>query len=174
MAQRHARRVAKLRQDQLTSRGSFENIVTVNRMFELLPFDGIRGRDRLQPRARSGQRRSGRHRGGDRRRREPDRRLDDRNPGPSRISPRVSRPSSATPRSRADPGDPIEHPEQKATQVASKAKHCGRVFQHMLINGWAGDQFTGLALLCASGRRSTPGPTARPSTSRPSTSSSTS
>jgi len=44
--------------------------------------------------------------------------------------------------------------DQKATQIAGKAKHCGRVFQHMLINGsGAANQFTGLALLCAVGQK---------------------
>lgn len=43
--------------------------------------------------------------------------------------------------------------DQTATQISSKAKHCGRVFQHMLINGTgAGDQFTGLISLCAAGQ----------------------
>jgi hypothetical protein len=41
--------------------------------------------------------------------------------------------------------------DQTAVQIASKAKHCGRVYQHMLINGTgAGDTFEGLATLCAS------------------------
>lgn len=44
--------------------------------------------------------------------------------------------------------------DQKAVQIASKAKHCGRVFQHMLINGsGSSNQFSGLILLCASGQK---------------------
>lgn len=40
--------------------------------------------------------------------------------------------------------------DQTATQIASKAKHCGRVYQHMMINGdGSGDTFEGLAVLCA-------------------------
>lgn len=40
--------------------------------------------------------------------------------------------------------------DQTATQIASKAKHCGRVYQHMFINGdGSGDTFEGLAVLCA-------------------------
>lgn len=43
--------------------------------------------------------------------------------------------------------------DQKATQIASKAKKVGRVFRHMLINGTgAGDQFDGLINLCPAGQ----------------------
>lgn len=44
--------------------------------------------------------------------------------------------------------------DQKATQVASKAKRVGRNYQHMLVNGTGvGDQFDGLINLCASGQK---------------------
>lgn len=40
--------------------------------------------------------------------------------------------------------------DQTAVQIASKAKHCGRIFQWMLVNGTgASDQFDGLINLCA-------------------------
>lgn len=43
--------------------------------------------------------------------------------------------------------------DQAATQISSKAKHCGRVYQHMLINGTgSGDQFEGLINLAATGQ----------------------
>ena len=43
--------------------------------------------------------------------------------------------------------------DQTATQIGSKAKHVGRVYQHMLINGTgASDQFDGLVNLVASGQ----------------------
>ncbi len=43
--------------------------------------------------------------------------------------------------------------DQTATQIASKAKHCGRVYQHMLINGdGSSNTFEGLLTLCASGQ----------------------
>lgn len=43
--------------------------------------------------------------------------------------------------------------DQTATQIASKAKHCGRVYQHMLVNGTgASNTFEGLSSLCASGQ----------------------
>lgn len=44
--------------------------------------------------------------------------------------------------------------DQKAVQIASKAKHCGRVYQHMLINGsGSANQFAGLINLCAAGQK---------------------
>lgn len=43
--------------------------------------------------------------------------------------------------------------DQTATQISSKAKHAGRLYRHMLINGTgATEQFTGLLALCASGQ----------------------
>uniref|UniRef100_UPI00262A157A hypothetical protein n=1 Tax=uncultured Boseongicola sp. TaxID=1648499 RepID=UPI00262A157A len=45
-----------------------------------------------------------------------------------------------------------------AVQIASKAKHVGRIYQHMLIQGddSANGEFDGLAVLCASGQKITP------------------
>ncbi|MHC4734712.1 MAG: major capsid protein [Planctomycetota bacterium] len=44
--------------------------------------------------------------------------------------------------------------DQKAIQIASKAKHAGRVYQHMLVNGTgSNDQFNGMINLCASGQK---------------------
>jgi len=43
--------------------------------------------------------------------------------------------------------------DQKATQIASKAKTVGRIFQHMLVQGTGvANQFAGLPLLCAAGQ----------------------
>jgi len=43
--------------------------------------------------------------------------------------------------------------DQKAVQIASKAKNLGRQWQHMLINGTgASDQFNGLINLCVAGQ----------------------
>jgi len=43
--------------------------------------------------------------------------------------------------------------DQRATQVASKAKNIGQQYQHMFINGTgAGDQFNGLINLCPAGQ----------------------
>ena len=42
---------------------------------------------------------------------------------------------------------------QSGVQIASKAKHCGRVFQFMMVNGTGtGNQFDGLINLCAAGQ----------------------
>jgi len=48
--------------------------------------------------------------------------------------------------------------DQASVQIASKAKHVGRLYQHMLMNGSASgtDQFDGLLTLCASGQKTTP------------------
>ena len=44
--------------------------------------------------------------------------------------------------------------DQTAVQIASKAKHAGRLYQYMLINGTgAGEKFTGLLSLCAAGQK---------------------
>lgn len=44
--------------------------------------------------------------------------------------------------------------DQTAVQIASKAKHCGRVYQYMMINGdGSGDTFEGLAVLCADAQK---------------------
>lgn len=46
--------------------------------------------------------------------------------------------------------------DQTAVQIASKAKHAGRLYQWMLVNGTgAADQFTGLLALCAAGQKVT-------------------
>lgn len=43
--------------------------------------------------------------------------------------------------------------DQTAVQISSKAKHCGRLWQYMLVNGTgASDQFTGMISLCAVGQ----------------------
>lgn len=47
--------------------------------------------------------------------------------------------------------------DQTATQISSKAKHCGRLYQYMLVNGTgASDQFAGMIALCAAGQTVTP------------------
>ena len=46
--------------------------------------------------------------------------------------------------------------DQTGVQISSKAKHAGRLYQHMLVNGTgAGDQFTGLLNLCADAQKVT-------------------
>lgn len=46
--------------------------------------------------------------------------------------------------------------DQEATQIGSKAKKVGRIYQHMFINGTgAGDEFNGLINLCPAGQTRT-------------------
>lgn len=48
--------------------------------------------------------------------------------------------------------------DQTAIQVASKAKSCGRLYQYLMVNGDANttNQFDGLLALCAAGQKTTP------------------
>jgi len=150
---------AKLAQDELTA-GVIENIITVNQMFQVLPFDGIMGNsikyNRESVLGGAGVTGVGTV-------------LDDatdRNPIPGETAgvkaaatftevfsglttilgdAEVNGMIQAT---RSGDGN-----DQTTTQIASKAKHCGRIFQHMLINGTgAADQFDGLINLCATGQ----------------------
>lgn len=144
---------AKLAQSQLVA-GIIESIVTVNRMFQVLPFVGIDGNslayNREQALGSAGVAGVG----------------DD-------ITADVVDPITGTVGGK-DPatfervnanlttilGDAEvnglvqatrsgDGNDQKAVQIASKAKKVGRVFQHMLINGTgAGNQFDGLGNLC--------------------------
>jgi hypothetical protein len=149
---------AKLAQDQLVA-GIIEQIVTVNQMFELLPFDGIDGNSLKYNRENalgnavvlgvgaliaSG--------------------------GANPIDASTDGTAAATFTSVTSSlttilGDAFvnnliqttrsgDGNDQKAVQVASKAKHVGRIYQHMLINGTgASDQFNGLINLTASGQK---------------------
>lgn len=148
---------AKLCQNELVA-GVIENVVTVNRMFELLPFDDIEG-NALQYNRENALGAAGVTGVG------------------TAISSGASNPidsstgakAAATFTSittglttilgdaevngliqatRSNPND------QRAVQVASKAKHVGRIYQHMFINGTgSGNQLSGLALLCATGQK---------------------
>jgi len=143
---------AKLAQDELVA-GVIENVITVNKMFEVLPFDGISGNALAYNRENA---------------------LGNvvvlgvgdliGSQGANPIDASTDGKAAATftnvtstmtriigdaevdnfiQETRSDDND------QAAIQVASKAKHCGRAYQQMLINGTgAADQFTGLILLC--------------------------
>jgi hypothetical protein len=159
---------AKLAQDELVS-GVIENIVTVNRMFEVLPFDGIDGNalaynreNALGPVATVGV-------GED---------ADGGVIGPtaaagSNLTERQAAKNAATftqvtstlttimgdaevngliEATRSSDGN-----NQTATQIASKAKSAGRKYQDMVING-DGTNFTfpGLLALCAAGQTIAP------------------
>lgn len=155
---------AKLAQDELVA-GVIENIITVNQMFAVLPFDGIEGNSLKYNRenALGGVSLIG---VGDA--------IDngDQNPIPGESA---SGKAAATftevfsglttisgdaevngliQATRSGDGN-----DQTAVQIASKAKHCGRVFQHLLVNGDDGNanEFDGLVVLAAGGQSTTGG-----------------
>jgi len=131
---------AKLAQDDLVA-GVIENIITVNRMFEVLPFDGISGNALAYNRENV---------------------LGDVQV--AGIGDTITAKAAATftqvtstlttiigdaevngliQATRSSDGN-----DQKAVQIASKAKSCGRRFQDMLVNGTgASNQFGGLLSL---------------------------
>lgn len=136
---------AKLSQDQLVQ-GVIENIITVDRMFEMLPFDGIEGNALGFNRENA---------------------LGDvQNLG---VDGTITAKAAATftyvtaslttiigdaevngliQATRSNEGN-----DQTAIQIASKAKSVGRQFRNHLINGsGASDQFSGLLLLVAAGQ----------------------
>ncbi len=149
---------AKLAQDELVA-GVIENIITVNRMFEVLPFDGIEGNalaynrenviggivsasvgDDLTTDLGTGAQGAG---GG---------------AGYAKAAATFTQVTSTltTILGDAEVNGLIQATrsgdgnDQTATQIASKAKHAGRKFQDMLINGTGtGSQFDGLLNLCA-------------------------
>jgi len=151
---------AKLAQDELLA-GVIENVITVNRMFEVLPFEGISGNalaynreNALGPVATAG--------------------IGDSD---GTIGSGASGTNSIERAAAKDPatftqvtstlttilGDAevngliqatrSDDTDQTATQIASKAKSAGRKYQDMLINGDGTDfTFPGLISLCASGQ----------------------
>lgn len=153
---------AKLAQDELVA-GVIENIITVNQMFAMLPFDGIEGNSLKYNRENvlggAGVVGVGTVFDGT-----------DRNPIPGETLG-VKEPSTFTSvnsslttilgdaeingliqATRSGDGN-----DQTAIQISSKAKQAGRIYQHMLINGTgAGDQFDGLINLCAAAQSLTP------------------
>lgn len=145
---------AKLAQDDLVA-GVIENIVTVNRMFDVLPFDGIEGNalqyNRENVLGGVGVAAVGDVIG-----------TDDSNPltggsGEGKDAATFTSVFSGltTLLGDAEVNGLIQNTrsgdgnDQAATQIASKAKSCGRLYQHMMINGTgAGDQFDGMINLC--------------------------
>ena len=148
---------AKLAQDDLVA-GVIENIIVVNQMFELLPFDGIDGNalayNRENVLGSAGVSGVG-----------------------TLVSAAVNPIDSSTNAKNAATFTQVlaslttiladaevngliqatrsgDGNDQKAVQVASKAKQLGRIYQHMLINGTgSANQFNGLINLCASGQK---------------------
>jgi hypothetical protein len=153
---------AKLAQDELVA-GVIEEIITVNQMFVVLPFDGIEGNAVAYNRenALGGAGVAGVGTTYDD--------STDYNPIPGETAgikaaatftqvtsglttivgdAEVNGMIQAT---RSGHGN-----DQTAVQIASKSKHCGRIYQYMLINGTgAANQFDGLINLCATAQERT-------------------
>lgn len=144
---------AKLAQDELVA-GVIENIITVNRMFDVLPFDAIDGNSLKYNRenvlgdvimAGVGTTFSGASAG----------------KGAATFTSVTS--SLTTIMGDAEVNGLIQATrsgdgnDQTATQIASKAKSAGRKFQDQMINGdGTGNNMAGLLTLCAAAQKVTP------------------
>lgn len=145
---------AKLAQDELVA-GVIENIITVNRMFDVIPFDSIEGNALKYNRENA---------------------LGDvvmAGVGDTFTSLAAGKAAatftSVTSSLTTIMGDAEvngliqatrsgDGNDQTAVQIASKAKSAGRQWQDQLINGTgAGNEFAGLIQLCASGQKVTTG-----------------
>lgn len=137
---------AKLSQDELVA-GVIENVITVNQMFELLPFDGIEGNALAYDRENA---------------------LGDVQLAGVDDSVTANNPATFTQKTsslttiigdaevngliqvtRSNAGN-----DQTAIQIASKSKSCGRKYQDQFINGDVNNtnEFDGLINLCAAGQ----------------------
>lgn len=144
---------AKLAQDELVA-GIIENIITVNRMFDVLPFDSIDGNALKYNRENAlgdvimagvGTTFSGAAAG------KAAATFTTVTAGLTTImgDAEVNGLIQAT---RSGDGN-----DQTAVQIASKAKSCGRQYQDQLMNGdGAGNNITGLLALCPAGQKVTP------------------
>lgn len=141
---------AKLAQDDLVA-GVIENVITVNRMFDVLPFDGISGNALAYNRENVL---------GD---------VDVEGVGDTIGAKAAATFTQVTSSLTTIIGDAevngliqatrsSDGNDQTAVQIASKAKSAGRKFQDMLINGTgSANQFNGLINLCASGQKAATG-----------------
>lgn len=139
---------AKLAQDDLVA-GVIENVITVNQMYELLPFEGITGNSLAYNRENV---------------------LGDvqvLGVGGTITAKAAATFTKVNANLTTILGDAevngliqatrSDETDQEATQVASKAKSAGRKYQDMLINGTgADDQFAGLLQLTPAGQKLTP------------------
>jgi hypothetical protein len=153
---------AKLSQNELVA-GVIENIITVNQMYSVLPFDGIDGNALAYNRENAlggvGVIGVGDTIGSG-----------DANPltagsGEAKDAATFTQVTSSltTILGDAEVNGLIQSTrsninDQASVQIASKAKHVGRLYQYMLVNGSASgtDQFDGLLTLCAAGQKTTP------------------
>lgn len=136
---------AKLAQDDLVA-GVIANVITINQMFELLPFDGIDGNSLAYNRENV---------------------LGDvqmLGVGGTITAKNAATFTKVNSNLTSIIGDAevngliqatrSAETDQEAQQVASKAKSAGRQYQNQLINGdGTGDNFSGLLALCASGQK---------------------
>lgn len=136
---------AKLAQDDLVA-GVIENVITVNRMYELLPFDGIDGNSLAYNRENV---------------------LGDvqvAGVGATITAKAAATFTKVNSNLTTILGDAEVNgliqatrsstTDQEATQIASKAKSAGRQYQTMLATGdGTSDTFAGLPTLCASGQK---------------------
>lgn len=137
---------AKLAQNELVA-GVIENVITVNQMFELLPFDGIEGNALAYNRENAL---------GDVQLAGVDDNITANNP--ATFTPKTS--SLTTIIGDAEVNGLIQVTrssdgnDQTAIQIASKSKSCGRQYQDLFINGDANvtNEFDGLIELCAAGQ----------------------
>lgn len=140
---------AKLAQDDLVA-GIIENVITVNKMFEVLPFDSISGNALAYNRENVL---------GD---------VDVEGVGDTIGATAAATFTQVTSTLTSIIGNAEVNGlvqatrsgdnDQTAIQIASKAKSAGRKYQDMLINGTgAANQFDGLLNLCASGQKATTG-----------------
>jgi hypothetical protein len=148
---------AKLAQDELVA-GVIENIVTVNQMFSVLPFDGIEG-NALAYNRENALGNVGVAGIGDSITTDVTNPIDATTNGKTAATFTQVTSTLTTIIGDAEVNGLIQATrsgdgnDQKAVQIASKAKHLGRAFQHMLINGTgAADQFSGLLTLCTAGQ----------------------
>jgi hypothetical protein len=137
---------AKLAQNELVA-GLIENVITVNRMYEVLPFDGIEGNALAYNRENAL---------GD---------VDVEGVGDDIGGKAAATFTQVTSSLTTIIGDAEvngliqatrsgDGNDQTAIQIASKAKSAGRKYQDMLINGTgASEQFTGLLSLCDAGQK---------------------
>ena len=140
---------AKLSQNDLVS-GVIENIITVNKMFEMIPFDGVDGNAIAYNRENVL---------GD---------VDVEGVGDTIGAKAAATFTNVTSALTKILGDAevdgliqatrSDENDQTALQIASKAKSAGRKYQDMLINGTgAANQFNGLINLCVSTQMATTG-----------------
>lgn len=137
---------AKMAQDELVA-GVIENVITVNRMYEMLPFDGISGNALAYNRENVL---------GD---------VDVEGVGDTIGAKAAATFTQVTSSLTTIIGDAevngliqatrsSDGNDQTAIQIASKAKSAGRKYQDMVINGTgAANQFAGLISLCASSQK---------------------